>query len=62
MRFIAPIMLLFMLAACQREPDFDERYKAANEKVRSMAAEIDAQISEAPPPDTEEGAAEEGPD
>jgi hypothetical protein len=62
MKFLAPILLISLLAACQREPDFDERYEAANEKVRSMAAEIDAQISEAPPPGAEEVGAEEGTD
>ena len=40
---ILPIALT--LAACKREPDFDERYKAANEKIGRTAREIDAQVA-----------------
>ncbi len=40
---VLPLVLL-ALAGCQREPNFDERYEAANEKIRTTAAEIDAQI------------------
>lgn len=43
-----PILCLLALAACRREPSFDERYDAANEKIRDTAAQIDAQMSEAP--------------
>lgn len=42
------IVCLFALAGCHREPDFDERYDNANDKIRNTAVQIDAQISGAP--------------
>ena len=39
------VLCLLALSACQREPDFDERYDATSEKMRNMAEEIDAQIA-----------------
>jgi len=39
--------LLCLLSACQDEPDFDERYQAAEKKVREKAAELDADIAKA---------------
>lgn len=36
-----------LLSACQREPDFDERYEAAEAKIRQTAAEMDRQLAEA---------------
>jgi len=48
---------LCLLAACQNEPDFDERYGAAEEKIRSKAAELDSAIAEA---DRERAAEEAG--
>lgn len=47
-------LLLLVLAGCQREPDFDERYEAASEKIRTTAAEIDAQIEGKATPDPDE--------
>ncbi|WP_177198411.1 hypothetical protein [Novosphingobium sp. CF614] len=41
--FVLPLAL--SIAACKREPDFDERYDAANTKVRQTAQEIDARIA-----------------
>lgn len=40
-----PALCLLALSACQREPDFDERYDAANARMRDMAGQIDAQIA-----------------
>lgn len=37
--------LMGTLSACKREPDFEERYKAANAKINQSAAEIDAQVA-----------------
>lgn len=62
LRAAVPILFLLMLSACEREPDFDERYDTANKKIRSMASEIDAQISATPAPDVEEGVAKEATD
>ena len=38
---------LCLLTACQQEPDFDERYEAAEKNIREKAAELDADIAEA---------------
>lgn len=50
---IRPVLLLALplvmtIGACKREPDFDERYRAASAKVTQTAEEIDAQITGAP--------------
>lgn len=37
------------LAACHKEPTFDERYDTARETIGQRAKEIDAQISGTPP-------------
>ena len=42
------ILLALVLAACSREPDFDERYEAAKSRIGEAAAEIDAQVSGVP--------------
>jgi hypothetical protein len=34
-----------MLPACQNEPDFDERYEAAEKKIRGKAVEIDSALA-----------------
>lgn len=44
--FIA-LAVLGLLAACRNEPDFDERYEAAEEKIRTAAAEMDKELVEA---------------
>ncbi|WP_374412335.1 hypothetical protein [Novosphingobium colocasiae] len=36
--------LLLALAGCRREPDFDERYKSAQERIARTAADIEAQV------------------
>jgi len=38
---------LCLLAACQDEPDFEERYEAAQTKIRAKAAELDSAIAKA---------------
>lgn len=48
-RIILPALLpALLLSACSREPDFDERYRAANARIGEAAAEIDAQVSGTP--------------
>ncbi|WP_121115151.1 hypothetical protein [Croceibacterium ferulae] len=42
---LAPTLLL--LAACQQEPSFDERYEAAQKKVGTTAAGIEADMRKA---------------
>jgi len=44
-RGVMAVAGLAMLAACHKEPSFEERYDAASEKVSQRAKEIDAQIS-----------------
>lgn len=39
------LICLLAISACRREPDFDQRYDAANRKMRNMAEQIDAQIA-----------------
>ena len=58
MRIAGALLLLpALLAACAEEPSFDERYAAAEKKVRHTAAEIDSDLrandpaaTPAPPP------------
>ena len=40
------LCLLLSLAACSSEPDFDERYEQAEQKIRDKAAELDAELAE----------------
>lgn len=42
-----PFVSLLLLAACQQEPSFDERYEAAQKKVGSTAAELEAEMVKA---------------
>ena len=50
-RLIPPMALVLLLAACQREPSFDDRYAATQTKLDAKAAEIDRQVaSPAPSP------------
>lgn len=42
---LLPMAFLSTLSACKREPDFDERYEAADAKIRQSAQEIDAQVA-----------------
>lgn len=43
--WIAALSLLAGLTACSAEPDFDERYEAANAKITKTARDIDARIA-----------------
>ncbi len=36
---------LVALSGCHKEPSFEERYDAANEKIAKRARDIDAQIA-----------------
>jgi hypothetical protein len=38
------LVALAALAACKREPTFDERYQAAQAKIHASAAAIDAEL------------------
>lgn len=44
---IAVATALCLLSACKDEPDFDERYEAAEEKIRGKAREIDSALAKA---------------
>lgn len=44
-RAIPLFTLALLLAACQREPGFDERYAATQKKLEAKAAEIDRQLA-----------------
>ena len=37
---------LVLLAACQREPDFDERYAQAEKAIASKAAALDRELEQ----------------
>lgn len=43
---IAVILAALLLAGCQREASFDERYSTAEKAVRDKAAGIDAELAE----------------
>lgn len=45
MRALAPILLI-ALAACDREPSFEERYEAAEQEIREKAAKMESDLSE----------------
>jgi hypothetical protein len=45
MRGLALIGAL-LLAGCNREPSFDERYATAEKTIREKAAEMDAELAE----------------
>lgn len=50
---IAAVLASLLLAACQREPSFDERYAKTQQVLDLKAAEIDRQVvtpSSAPSP------------
>lgn len=49
------MLCLLILSACRREPDFDERYDAANEQIRNTAKEIDEQIAGTATSEPEDG-------
>lgn len=41
-----PALFLIGVAACSPEPDFDERYAAAEDKIRARAQAIDSALAE----------------
>ena len=41
------IVLALALAACEREPDFDERYEAAEERIAEISAQNEAALDRA---------------
>ncbi len=43
MRALLPIVLA-MLGACNREPDFSERYEAASKQIGTSAKKIDLEL------------------
>jgi hypothetical protein len=47
MRQTLPVISMLLLAACQQEPSFDERYEAAQKKVGTTAAELEAEMARA---------------
>jgi len=46
-RALVSAALLMLATACQQEPDFDERYQAAQDKIRDKAVEIDSELAKA---------------
>ena len=46
-RMTALAAMVLLVPACQDEPSFDERYAAAETKVRTKAAELDSALAEA---------------
>lgn len=48
MRRALPMAIVpaLLLAACNREPSFDERYGKAEKAIRAKAAGIDAELAE----------------
>lgn len=47
------MLLLLLTVACQREPDFDQRYKTAEQKLAEKSQAMDREIA------ASEGAASE---
>ena len=41
----ALVLSLLVLAGCQREKDFDERYSDAQARMTAMARDIDARVA-----------------
>ena len=41
------IVLALALVACEREPDFDERYEAAEERIAEISAQNEAALDKA---------------
>ena len=61
MRAGAAVLALVVLAACQQEPTFDERYDTAQDKIEGMARDIDGEL-EASLPSEETPDADPAPD
>ncbi|MDE2435143.1 MAG: hypothetical protein KGM49_02675 [Sphingomonadales bacterium] len=45
MRRAAIILGLVLIAGCRREPSFDERYKAAQQRIDAKSAAIDKELA-----------------
>ncbi len=45
MRRAVPFALLLLVTACQREPDFDERYAKVARELREKGIAIDAELA-----------------
>lgn len=43
---LALLIGLLVLAGCRREPSFDERYKAAQQRLDAKAAAIDRELTD----------------
>lgn len=43
------VILALLLAGCKREPSFDERYAATEQRLQARAAEIDRQVASPAP-------------
>lgn len=46
--FLAPLLL--SIAACDREPDFDARYDAAQKRLEEKVQAIERDLGQDPPP------------
>lgn len=44
------LILLVLLAGCSREPSFDERYAATQQRLEARSAEIEQQLATTAPP------------
>lgn len=42
---VAAALLIVLSTACQREPDFDERYAKAARELRQKSVDIDAELA-----------------
>lgn len=51
------LALGFAVAACNREPTFDERYAAAQARINATAKDIDAHVAGTAPAQDEDTAA-----
>lgn len=46
------LLLLPLLAACQSEPSFDERYAETERQISDKAEELDSELKDAAPMET----------
>lgn len=46
MRRIGPFVVVFLLAACSQEPDFDARYEKANADIAARVKALDEAVTE----------------
>lgn len=55
----AILVPLLLLAACEREPDFETRYDDAQERIEETAKQIEADLGKDAPMNAADGAGEE---